>query len=343
MAISTLPLKPISADFLPTLERTLAQRPAIEAFADRVVEAGLRNVFLVGCGGSLLASYPAQYLFDRHGTRFPVSLLTSNEFIYRHPAALGPGSLVVVMSHTGTTKETVRAAEFARAAGATVASITQLPESPLAKAGDVAFAYESDDTVTDAKHLLIGQLGLALLDRVGDYPDYAGAIRTLDALPAAMLAAKVGSEDRSAAIAARLHAEPITYVIGSGPSYGTAYGFAMCFLQEMQWMHAAAYNAGEFFHGAMEVITEDVAAIVLLGEDETRPMGERARVFMEKYSRKAAFIDVKEMTLPGIDPAWRAFASPFALGSVVWRLAQHYEAATGHSLDIRRYMFQVEY
>jgi fructoselysine-6-P-deglycase FrlB-like protein len=87
------------------------------------------------------------------------------------------------MSHTGTTKETVRAAEFARAAGATVASITQLPESPLAKAGDVAFAYESDDTVTDAKHLLIGQLGVALRT-VGDYPDYAGAMRTLDALPA---------------------------------------------------------------------------------------------------------------------------------------------------------------
>ena len=334
---------PVAADYQPTLRFALSQRPQIETLANQVVTAGLQNVFLVGVGASLVVMYPTAYLFERHSRHAPVFQLTSNEFVFRRPATMGKGSLLVVSSHTGTTAETVEAARVARKAGATVVAISRDSDNPLAEAADARFVYRSEDTITDAKLILIGQLGLALLERAGDFSGYAGAMRALDALPDALLATKLETESRNGEIARQLQNEPITYVLGSGSSFGTAYLFAMCFLQEMQWMHAVALNAGEFFHGAMEMVTDEVAVIVLLGEDETRPMAERAEAFVRKHSRKGVFIDSRDLRLPGVEPAWRPLVSPFALSSVLTRLASHYAAVRGHSLDLRRYMFKEPY
>jgi len=334
---------PIAADYRATLRVALSQRPQIEVLASQVVSSGLQNVFLVGVGASFVVMYPTAYLFERHSRHVPVFQLTSNEFVFRRPATMGKGSLVVVSSHTGTTAETVEAARAARKAGATVVAISRDTDNPLAEAADATFAYRSEDTITDAKLILIGQLGLALLERAGDFGDYAGAMRAFDGLPDALYATKLDAESRNDEIARQLQNEPITYVLGSGPSFGTAYLFAMCFLQEMQWMHAVALNAGEFFHGAMEMVTDDVAVIVLLGEDETRPMAERAKAFVRKHSQKGVFIDSRDLRLPGVEPAWRPLVSPFALSAVLTRLASHYAAVRGHSLDLRRYMFKEPY
>uniref|UniRef100_UPI002E75A476 SIS domain-containing protein n=1 Tax=Streptomyces sp. GSL17-113 TaxID=3115365 RepID=UPI002E75A476 len=143
---------------------------------------GLRNVFLVGCGGSLVASYAVHHMLETRAP-FPVFHMNSAEFQFREPALLGEGSLVVVASHTGTTKETVAAAEFARAAGATVAAVTRLPDSPLAKAAHTAFTYGSEDTVAAPKHVLFAQLGHALLEQSGVPGDYARLRAAYEALP----------------------------------------------------------------------------------------------------------------------------------------------------------------
>ncbi|MGO9177868.1 MAG: SIS domain-containing protein [Candidatus Limnocylindrales bacterium] len=336
-------VQPIAADYQQTLRVCLDQRARAEALAYQTVAAGLRNLFLVGCGGSAVAMYPTQYLFERASARVPVSLLTSGEFVWRHPASLGPGSLVIVASHTGTTAETLDAARVAREAGATIAAVTRSPESPLAGLADVPFVYGSEDTVTDAKYVLIGQLGLATLSRLGELRDYTGATRAYDALPDALHAARLATEATNHEIAQRLQDAAITYVVASGPAFGAAYLLAMCFLQEMQWMHAAAFNAGEFLHGAMEVVIDDVPVVVLLGEDETRPMAERVQAFARRYTQRAISYDSRDLSLPGVPDAWRSLVSPIALSGVVTRLASHLEAVRDHSLDLRRYMSKVSY
>jgi fructoselysine-6-P-deglycase FrlB-like protein len=117
----------------------------------------------------------------------------------------------------------------------------------------------------------------------------------------------------------------------------------MCYLQEMQWKDAASYDAAEFLHGAMEVVTDDTAVVQFLGEEATRPIDERAKAFLERYTRNAHYIDARDLTLTGIAPAQRPYVSHMALSAVMSRLAEHFEAATGHDLHIRRYMFRVEY
>ena len=331
--VSQLPLKPIEEDFEAKLAETIDQQPAISKLVDDVVARGLRNIFFVGAGGSLIASYPAYYAL-RGTLSIPVFQVQSDELNTTKPPALGEGSLVIIASHTGTTKETVAAAKYARSTGATVASIGK-PGAPLAENSDVAFAPDSD-----VVELLVSY---ALLERLGVPGDYGAVRQAITALPTALRQAQEESEDLVHGIALALKDEPVTYVLGSGANYGWAYGLAMCYLQEMQWKHAAAFNSGEFFQGAFEVVNDEVPVILLLGEGETRPMDERAKQFLDRYTKKAHYIDCRDFSLPGVPEALRGDISALAFRAVIGRLAKHYESVRGHDLEQRHYMFKVEY
>ncbi len=333
---------PTPAEFQPTLERAVGLNDDIDTFVGQAADQGLRNIFFVGCGGSLLAMDSTRFLLDRKSA-VPTTVLNSSEFVSRRPALLGQGSLVVAASHSGNTPETVEAANLARAAGASVLSVSRDATSPLGEAGRAAIAYASDVAVGEAKQILFEQIGWSVLRHTGVESDYAAIRKAFRALPQALVTARAETDARNHEVATRLKDEPITYVLGSGPNMGAAAVFAMCFLQEMQWLHAAAFNAGEFFHGAFEVVTEDVAVILLLGEDESRPMAERAQRFLDKYTRKGISIDTRDLTLPGIDPALRPEFASYGLATVVRRLANHYAAVRGHSLKQRRYMWTVDY
>ncbi len=342
MTLVSPQISPLVEGYEDALGAAISQRPQVESFVEQAVERGLRDVFLVGSGGSLASLYPAQYLLETRAP-FATFIQTSGEFNVRRPARLGPESLVITASHRGQTPETVEAAQLARGAGATVVAVTRDPDSPLAGAADVAFTYGSDAVVTDAKHALLGILAAQLVLRTGGAIDYPALASAIDALPAALSEAIRERHEANTAIAERLSGEAIVYVLASGPSYGTAYMFAMCYLQESQWMHSAAYNAAEFFHGAFEVVDENVPVIVLLDEADTRPLVERALSFVQRYSRKGVAIDSRELTLPGVDPTARPLVSPIALGAVMARLGAHFAAVTGHGFDDRRYMFKVDY
>lgn len=329
----TLPLKPIDADIVEKLTATVAEREAIRDAVRAAVAQGLRNVYFVGAGGSIICSYPAHYLLQQKAD-IPVFQLQSDELNTSVPALMGPGSLVVLASYTGTTKETVAAAKTAKATGATVIAAAKAG-SPLAKAADAAFSGKSD-----LFELLVAYEILAATEADIDF----GAVdKALAALPEAVRHAVEQADPQLAEIAQAFKNEPITYVLGSGPSYGWAYGLAMCFLQEMQWKHAAAFNSGEFFQGAFEMVDHDTAVLLWLGEDASRPMGERAKSFLDQYCKKARHVDVADLDLPGIPESVRGQVSPIVVGALANRLAQHYESVRGHDLETRRYMFKVEY
>ncbi|MCA0332233.1 MAG: SIS domain-containing protein [Actinobacteria bacterium] len=330
---TTLPLKPIEADFVEKLQETIDQRDAIRNVVGKAVQAGLRNVYFVGAGGSIICSYPAFYLLQREAN-LPVFQVQSDELNCSVPRLMGEGSLVVLASYTGTTKETVAAAKTAKAAGATVIAVAK-EGSPLAEAVDVAFKGKSD-----LFELLVAY---AILEKTGTSIDLADVDTAIANIPTALLDAVEKSSDYLGEIAAAFKDEPITYVLGSGASYAWAYGLAMCFLQEMQWKHAAGYNTGEFFQGAFEMVDDDTAVILWLGDDQTRPMAERGKRFLETYCKKARYIDVAELELPGIPKSVRGEVSPLVVAALANRLAQQYEAVRGHDLETRRYMFKVEY
>src|SRR4051794_9028791 len=201
----TLTLKPIDPDTVEKLAGAVAERPAIAEAVRRVVDGGLRNVYFVGAGGSIICSYPAHHLLQR-AAAFPVFQLQSDELNTSAPAIMGAGSLVVLASYTGTTKETVAAARTAKATGATVLAAAKAG-SPLADAADVAFSGKSDLFELLVAFELLAATGAAL--------DGAAVDSALAALPDAVQHAIEQAEPLLADIAQQFKDEPITYVLGS--------------------------------------------------------------------------------------------------------------------------------
>ncbi|MET4638092.1 SIS domain-containing protein [Mycetocola sp. 2940] len=329
------PVAPAPANISATQTHALGLWDSIDGFVSGLEQTPTR-VFWVGAGGSLVGLQAAQYVMDRDSL-IPSVAINSDEFYFRAPASVGPDSLVVVLSGTGNTPETVRAAEWATSRGASVAAVTLKQDGPLAQTVETAFVSQSGE----GNQIVLQLLALAILRREG--ADVTGRLDALRALPAAIDAAIEGFEGQAAQIAEDMKDVPVTYLIASGPLVGPGNTFTSCFLQEMQWMHAATINADEFFQGPFEVFDAETRSIVFLGEDETRPMAERAQRFLDQYSGQTHYVDSRDLDLPGVPADQRAFVAPVVFYTLMFRLAAHYAAVRGYALEGRRYMWQFAY
>ena len=131
--------------------------------------------------------------------------------------------------------------------------------------------------------------------------------------------------------------------VGSGNTWGETYCFAMCVLEEMQWIATKSIHAAEFFHGTVEMTEKDMSFVLLKGEDETRPLVDRVEKFVRKYSDVVEVFDTKDFELNGVSENMRKYISPMVMATQLERVSAHLENVTGHSLDIRRYYRTVEY
>lgn len=328
------PLVPIPTNYRETQEQALEWWPTIEAWVKGI--PALRRVFLVGAGGSYVGLTALQFQLDRKATT-PSLLINPAEFTCRAPSSVGEDSLVLVFSGKGETPETVAAAEWAASRGAQVAAVTMGAESPLAKAASTAFVGTSGE----GNQLLLQLVGLALLARDG--AEIADELEALRALPGATDAAVRAFEPRAAEIAAQMKDVPVTYLMASGPLVGPGQTFTECFLKEMQWMHASTINANDFFQGPFEVFDRETRSFLFLGEDATRPMGERVLRFLEQYAGETVVIDSRDLELPGIASEQRGLVAPLVFYTLMFRLAAHYATARGYALEGRRYMWQFAY
>jgi fructoselysine 6-phosphate deglycase len=326
---------PFPQDIVSSQEHALSLKGVID---DHIlgIERKLNRIFLVGAGGSLLGLVPAQYILDKYAAT-PVVSINSDEFYFRAPASVGGDTLVVLLSGKGMTKETVRAAKWAQARGAPIVAVTLNSAGTLARTVGTTFVATSGH----GSQIVLQLVALALLQREG--VDSRAMHMSLLRLPAALLAALEGYEPNLQQIAQAMKDAIVTHVIASGPLFGAASTFTMCYLQEMQWMHAATINADEFFQGPFEIVDKDSNIIVFLGEDDTRPMCERVCRFLNRYNGQTFYVDGRDFDLPGIDASQRGYVLPLVFHGLAARLAAHYSAVRGYALEGRRYMWKVDY
>jgi glucosamine--fructose-6-phosphate aminotransferase (isomerizing) len=244
-----------------TLKAFAAGRPALDGFLDRVA---FEQVLVVGCGSTHYLAQAAAAILNSC-TVFPARALPSSElwlFPYTIP---GEETLLVAVSRSGATTETLRAAECFREAGAgPVLAVTCYPASPLAQQADFALvapdAQEQSvaQTRSFTSMLLLSQALAATLD--GD----EGMLERLHRLPGALedLVSRVGDlpqrlgEDRSIE---RL------FFLGSGLFYGLA-SEAMLKTKEMSLSVAEAYYPLEFRHGPMSMVDEHTLVVGFLSD-----------------------------------------------------------------------------
>jgi len=310
----------------------------------------LSHVFLVACGGSFSIMLAGKYLMDRAAPDLPCDALNADEFICRAPARLGPKALVILCSQTGTTKETVAAARFAREQGAATIAMSLDLASPLASAADHRVGYrahyttgESIDAADSNYAVLYGLLVGLLAQR--DQVDLRPALQaSLAGLQPTIDKAKAALGARLATYADSFATAPAVYTLAAGPDYGAAYSFAICVLMEMQWINSQAIHADEFFHGPFEVVDETARFIALIGTGPTRRLEERARDFLVQYgdSRNIMVLDAAELDLGALSEPFRDLFVPLIFFDVLWVFAYRLAAVRQKPmLEARRYMKKI--
>ncbi|MFF1573502.1 SIS domain-containing protein [Leifsonia sp. NPDC058292] len=323
-----------------TIESQLSA--ARTAIAER---AAVTNVILTACGGSYAVMLPGEYFLNTRAGAVEAHAINAAEFTSRASRLAGEQSVVVLCSHSGTTPETVAAAEHARTAGALTVSFTNDPTSPLAQASEFVIPYQHGPEKSEAHvapalllRLLAGLLeareGTALVEQVdaavAQLPTLVPAVRDAHAGPAD----KYGQDYKH---------EPLIYTLAAGSNYGSAYSFAICLLQEMQWIHSAAIHAGEYFHGPFEVTDRDVPFIALLGLDETRGVEQRAVDFVTSHSDRVLVIDAAEFGLEVVEESLRGILAHLLFNVALRAYADALADHRGHPLSVRRYMWRMEY
>ena len=236
--------------------------------------ARLRRVVLVSCGTSYHAGLVARLMIERlAGLSAEVDL--ASEFRYRDPV-VGPDTLVVAISQSGETADTLGAAKTARLKGASVLAITNIVGSALAREADgviythagpeigVASTKTFTATIT-AAYVLALALGLQ-----------RGALTATEAqkraselleIPGIMTEALRHLEP-VAELARRLFRHENFLYLGRGVHYPIALEGALK-LKEISYIHAEGYAGGEMKHGPIALIDETMPVVALVPRDGT--------------------------------------------------------------------------
>lgn len=329
--------------FLSVMNGAVSQIDRIIEIADQVSREGYDNIYLVGSGGTYAIISPLAYMFKTH-----------SDVVYYHdiaaevsrskPKSLGENSLVITSSLTGTTVETIEVVQYARSVGARTIAFVGDKDSTLGQEVDLYVENDADnDTLVEELHLQMFALGARLMKNRGEFPEYNEFIETLRIMPEVLLQVRIENDERAEAFAKKHKDTKFHMFVGAGNTWGETYCYAMCVLEEMQWIATKSIHAAEFFHGTIEMTNEDMSFVLIKGEDATRPLVDRVENFVRKHSKYVQVFDTKDYELKGVSQEMRELVAPMVNATQLARVSSHLENERNHPLDTRRFYRKVEY
>lgn len=304
---------------------------------------GGRNVFFAGTGGAGLLMLPAVGLLHARSS-LPTYIERPAELILSGNAELGPGSLAVIPSLSGTTKESMEVLAYCRERGAKILTFTGYADVPLAEQADYSFVnFGEDDTSSESFYLQSLMVALTLMNRRGEWPDLDSCLEELKKVPELLVSVKRQFEDQAADWAKHIAGSDYHIISGAGSTWAEAFYYGMCILEEMQWIRTRPIHGADFFHGTLELVEPEVSVILLKGEDPTRRVMDRVEQFAVQYSDNVLVLDSAAAQLPGISEETRQLLSPVILATILERVSAHLEHLRQHPLTTRRYYKRVSY
>lgn len=235
------------------------------------------KVFVVACGTAYHSGLLAKYAIE-HWTRLPVEVELASEFRYRDPV-LDRSTLVVAISQSGETADTLEAVRHAKEQKAKVLAICNTNGSQIPRECDaVLYTRAGPEIGVASTKTFLAQIaanylvGLALAQARGTkYPDEVEReYRELEAMPdlVAQVLAGIGSV---AALAERFAQSPAVLFLGRHVGYPVALEGALK-LKELAYMHAEGFAAGELKHGPIALIEDDLPVIVVMPSPKSAAM-----------------------------------------------------------------------
>jgi glucosamine--fructose-6-phosphate aminotransferase (isomerizing) len=228
----------------------------------------IKRIVFIACGTSYHASLVGEFLVESLA-RIPVEVDLASEFRYRDPI-LGPGDLVVAVSQSGETLDTMEAIREAKKKGARILAISNVVESSIPRLADYSFYTHAGPEigVASTKAFTTQLVAMTLLAiylgrRTGTLsPERARELLAeLVQLPTKMR--DVVESGAQLQVLARRYGHGIGFLfLGRGAQYPIALEGALK-LKEISYIHAEGYAAGEMKHGPIALIDETLPVVVL--------------------------------------------------------------------------------
>ena len=234
------------------------------------------RVYIIACGTSWHAALVGKYLFEEL-YRVPVEVDLASEFRYRNPL-VGPRTLVISISQSGETADTMAAVKEVKRMGARTISICNVMESSLTREADWSFmthagpeigvaSTKAFTTQLTALYILALYFGRA----TGKVSREAGVnlIQELVRLPGKLERALDCGPAVEALAKKYFHYRDFIY-LGRGLNFPIALEGALK-LKEISYIHAEGYAAGEMKHGPIALIDENMPVVMIAPKDASYP------------------------------------------------------------------------
>jgi len=239
------------------VKNTLMEYPEIEKVTGNFSD--FKRVCFVACGTSYHASLVGKYLFETL-LGIPTDVILSSEFIFSEPA-LDSETLVIFISQSGETADTLRALKIANKKSETLVIVNVLGSTATREADHVIYSRAGPEIGVAATKTYVSQLiciyllvialngDKELLDQIKKVPDH--------------MKSAIEDEELIIEIAKKYKEVTDFFFIGRGFSYPTALEGSLK-LKEITYIHGEGYAAGELKHGPLALIDDDVPVLAVV-------------------------------------------------------------------------------
>lgn len=233
----------------------------------------LSRIHIVACGSAYHTGVTAKYIFEGLA-RIPVEVDLASEFRYRNPI-LEKDSLVIIISQSGETADSLAALREAKARGVKTLAIVNVVGSSIAREADMVLytlagpeiavaTTKAYSTQLIVQYLLAMQFAYIRKEITKDCLD--GMLRDLKKLPD-QIELLLSNKEKIQRFANRYLAAEHVFFIGRGIDYAISLEGSLK-LKEISYIHSEAYAAGELKHGTISLIEEGTLVIAVLTQEE---------------------------------------------------------------------------
>ena len=240
-----------------------------EMHMDEAILRSITKVVVIACGTAANAGMVAKYAIE-HWTRLPVEVELASEFRYRDPI-VGPDSLVIAISQSGETMDTLMALRHAKSQGARTLAICNTVGSTIPRESDaVLYTYAGPEIAVASTKAFLTQIIAAYL--VGLYlaqvrstmfeDEIRAILADLDTMPS-KVDLVLDTTEPVRELARELANSTSVLFLGRHVGFPVALEGALK-LKELAYMHAEGFAAGELKHGPIALIEDGVPVIVIV-------------------------------------------------------------------------------
>ena len=232
----------------------------------------IRKIYLVACGSAYHTAVTAKYVFEGLA-RVPVEVDLASEFRYRNPI-FEPGTLVIIISQSGETADSLAALREAQKHGCKVLGIVNVVGSSIAREADtvmytwagpeIAVATTKAYSTQLIVHYLLALKFAKVRGKVNDIK-FREMIEDLKRLPE-QIELLLANKEKIQRFANRYLAAEHVFFIGRGIDYAISLEGSLK-LKEISYIHSEAYAAGELKHGTISLIEDGTLVTAVLTQD----------------------------------------------------------------------------